>query len=202
MQSSVAKCSHLNEYFQSALLSALDNQRVEVDECTAYYLVNLLSHYARAEHLFVDSPEGPVLPALANHYATAQQAVSEQQRTGTLRQLGDLALFIAGFFADSLARKAIDVDYYIAMGGAAYDTLHSESRRRASVLALNAIFGELAVNFPALVDVFAEIGEDRRRFSNRDVLRLYEVWLASGSRQALKQLQRLGITPPKLHRTH
>jgi len=32
-------------------------------------------------------------------------------------------LFIAGFFAQSFARKLIDIDYHISMGGRAYATL-------------------------------------------------------------------------------
>jgi len=37
-----------------------------------------------------------------------------------MQRLGDTALFIAGVFADSLNRKLVDVDYYVAMGGTAY----------------------------------------------------------------------------------
>jgi len=33
-----------------------------------------------------------------------------------LQRLGDVSLFIAGFFARSFARKLIDIDYHIAMG--------------------------------------------------------------------------------------
>ena len=47
--------------------------------------------------------------------------VAERERG--LQRLGDVSLFVAGFFAHSFARKLIDIDYHIAMGGQAYGTL-------------------------------------------------------------------------------
>ena len=40
-----------------------------------------------------------------------------------LKKLGDRSLYISGFFADSLQRKVVDVDYYAEMGGVAYGAL-------------------------------------------------------------------------------
>ena len=54
--------------------------------------------------------------------AKALQAAGSQQRDG-LRQVGDHSLFISGFFADSLNRSLVDVDYYIQLGECAYGSL-------------------------------------------------------------------------------
>jgi hypothetical protein len=53
----------------------------------------------------------------------ALEAPSAVERERGLQRLGDVSLFIAGFFAHSFARKLIDIDYHIAMGGRAYGTL-------------------------------------------------------------------------------
>mgnify|MGYP002137355912 CR=1 FL=1 len=53
-----------------------------------------------------------------------------------MRAMGDFSLYIAGFFSDSLKRKLVDVDYYIGMGGAAYENAArlEDKKHRAQVL--------------------------------------------------------------------
>jgi hypothetical protein len=101
---------------------------------------------------------------------------------------------MAGFFAHGFARRLVDVDYHIAMGGCAYSTLASSmahGRRRA----LSQVFAELASKFQPLVDALGEISDTARVWSQSDVLRLYEMWLKSGSARARRLLGNLGITP-------
>ncbi len=101
-------------------------------------------------------------------------------------------LFIAGFFAQSFARKLVDVDYHISMGGQAYSSLASSmARGRRAVLA--QVFAELAAKFQPMVDALNEISEASCQHSQRDLLRLYELWLKTGSRRAHRTLQQLGV---------
>ncbi len=103
-----------------------------------------------------------------------------------------MSLFIAGFFAHSFARKLVDIDYHIAMGGRAYGTLASGlCRGRRQVL--GRVFAELAVKFLPLVDALNEISDAARRYTQADVLRLYEIWLKTGSPRARSLLRGLGI---------
>ena len=69
------------------------------------------------------------------------------------------------------------------MGGRAYGTL-AESTARGSSRVLAAVFAELAHKFQPLVDALNEVSETSYTHSDRDVLRLYEVWLKTGSRAA------------------
>jgi hypothetical protein len=55
------------------------------------------------------------------------------------------------------------------------------------------VFGELAEKFDALVDVLGEVSESGGANLNTDVLRLYELWLKTGSTRARSKLQRLGV---------
>ena len=41
-------------------------------------------------------------------------------RTKLFRRIGDVSLYVGGFFQQSLSRKVVDVDYYIEVGGRAY----------------------------------------------------------------------------------
>ena len=174
------------EYFKDLVEGALEHQRVLSSEATAFYLVRLLSGFVSSERresrTLMDEP-------LAVRLARALQTGGMQQREG-LRHVGDASLFISGFFADSLNRKLVDVDYYIALGGYAYGSL---SRRDEDACA--EIFAELAEKFVNYVDVLAEVSERSSINSNTELLRLYEKWLRTGSRRNGELLVERGIVP-------
>ena len=109
--------------------------------------------------------------------------------------MGDVSLFMAGFFAHSFARKLIDVDYHIAMGGRAYACLADNLRGRARSAALASVFAELAGKFQRLVDVLNDVAEMARPANDQDILRLYEIWLKTGSPRAQRLLRESGVMP-------
>ena len=191
----VVAVPNLREFFHDSVQKALRNQRVDVDDQTEHYVVNVLTMFARSEQLFDRTPEGVRLKPLAHMLADAAEAQSAQQRDEALRRLGDVSLFIAGFFAQSFARKLIDIDYHIAMGGRAYGTLADTMRNSMRGQAFSAVFLELAQKFQRLVDVLNEVADMAYTHSDKDILRLYEIWLKTGSPRAHSILCRLGVAP-------
>ena len=187
--------TNLREFFHDSVQTALRKQRVDVDDHTEHYVVNILTMFARSEELYESTPEGVRLKPLAHMLADASVASSPQQRDDTLRRLGDVSLFVAGFFAQSFARKLIDIDYHIAMGGRAYGTLADNLRGSIRGQAFAAVFLELAQKFQRLVDVLNEVAEMAHTHTDKDILRLYEIWLKTGSPRAFAILQRLGVAP-------
>lgn len=172
------------EYFRELVESALQHQHVAAGELTSFYLVNLLAgfvHLDRADAAH-DEPLGVRL-------ASALQAAGVRQRDG-LRRVGDLSLFISGFFSDSLNRRLVDVDYYIQLGEVAYGSLARQGDE-----ALGDVFDELSGRFTTFVDVLSEISERTALTSNADVLRLYEKWLRTKSRRSGDLLASHGIVP-------
>ena len=191
----VVAVPNLREFFHESVQKALRNQRVAVDDHTEHYVVNVLTMFARSEELYEQTSEGVRLKPLAHMLADAAAAPSSQQRDEALRRLGDVSLFIAGFFAQSFARKLIDVDYHIAMGGRAYGTLAENMRNSMRGQAFAAIFLELAGKFQRLVDVLNDVAEMAYTHTDKDILRLYEIWLKTGSPRAFAILQKLGVAP-------
>jgi hypothetical protein len=187
--------STLTEFFRDSVHDAIERQKVSVDDHTEHYVVNLLTMFARSEALFDATPDGMRLRPLAHMFADAADAPIGEQRNRALQRLGDVSLFIAGFFAQSFARKLVDVDYHIAMGGGAYGTLAEYVRGTVRGQALAGIFAELAAKFQRLVDVLNDVSEMACRHSDKDVLRLYEIWLRTGSPRARNLLTRLGVEP-------
>jgi hypothetical protein len=187
--------TNLREFFHDSVQAALRKQHVDVDDHTEHYVVNVLTMFARSEELYERTSEGIRLKPLARMLADAAAASSAQQRDDALRRLGDVSLFVAGFFAQSFARKLVDIDYHIAMGGRAYGTLADNLRGSMRGQAFAAVFLELAQKFQRLVDVLNEVAEMAHTHTDKDILRLYEIWMKTGSPRAFAILQRLGVAP-------
>ena len=65
------------------------------------------------------------------------------------------------------------------------------------------IFHELSDRFAEFVDVLAEVGDNTNLRQDSDILRLYEIWLCSGSKNAEEKLRKLGVQAVKVDRlTH
>lgn len=174
------------EYFKELVDSALERQRVQTDEFTSYYLVNLLCQFvrpgARAGAADAEQP-------LALRLQRALESGGAEQRA-RLRDLGDFSLFTSGFFSDSLQRRSVDVDYYVSMGEYAYGSLSRNDED-----AFSDVFADLARRFVGYVDVLADISERTAVTSCNDVLRLYEKFLRTGSIRDCQKLIERGIVP-------
>jgi hypothetical protein len=195
--SSPIEVTSLREFFRDSVQHALRKQHVDVDDQTEHYVVNVLTTFSRSEELYDQTEDGPRLKPLAHMLSDAADAKTSEQRNSALRRLGDVSLFIAGFFAQSFARKLIDIDYHIAMGGRAYGTLAESVRTNSTA----EMFAELARKFQRLVDVLNEVAETSYVHSDKDVLRLYEIWIKTGSPRAYAILRRLGVAPVMTTRT-
>jgi len=189
--------SSLKEFFRDALHDALAHQRVAVEGETEHYVVNLLTLFSDADALFERDADGQNrsrLKPLALMLGEAMEAPTPEARFRALQRLGDVSLFIAGFFSAGFARKLVDIDYHIAMGGRAYGTL-AENCSPARGRTIRQVFGELAAKFTPMVDALNEISETSYQHSDRDRLRLYELWVKTGSERSRKLLRKLGVEP-------
>ena len=185
MAGSLIRNESPTEFFRELVESAMQNQHVSAHELTSFYVVNLLTAFVHCDR----SPAGDDDTPLGPRLALALQAAGIAQRDG-LRKVGDVSLFVSGFFSDSLNRSLVDVDYYIHLGELAYRSL-----ARHGDEALGDVFDELSGKFTTFVDVLGEVSERTALSSNLDVLRLYEKWLRTGSRRSGSLLASRGIVP-------
>jgi len=196
----VIAVGNLQEFFRDALLAAMSHQKLAVRDHTEHYVVNLLTLFSRADALYERTPQGVRIKPLVVMLSEALEASSVMERNRALQRLGDVSLFLAGFFAGSFARKLIDIDYHIAMGGRAYGSL-ADTLGRGRGQALAGVFAELAQKFQRVVDALNEVSEMAHTHTDRDILRLYEIWMKTGSRRAQELLRKLGVEPSPVART-
>ena len=112
----VVTVSSLRDFFRESINAAIDNQNVDVNPHTSHYVVNLLTLFARSENFYDETDEHCGVRPLALMLADAADAETQEQRSSSLQRIGDVALFTAGFFSDSLAYRPVDIDYYVRMG--------------------------------------------------------------------------------------
>ena len=186
---------NLRDYFRTSIDDVIAKQGVDLDPHAAHYVVNLLTLYSRSEEFYEDDGDSYGVKPLALMLADAADAPNVEQRSQYLQRIGDVALFISGFFIESLANKAVDVDYYIYMGENAYGSLSDEVRGTFRGNAFADIYKELASNFQVLIDVLNEVRDGAREESDVDLLRTYEIWLKTGSRRAEILLRQQGVVP-------
>jgi hypothetical protein len=81
------------------------------------------------------------------------------------------------------------------MGGTAYAQVSDTMRGYRAVKSMAVLFNELREKFIDFVDVLNEVSERSNLSSDKDVLRLYEIWIRTGSKRSEAQLRKLGIEP-------
>ncbi|MBN2359921.1 MAG: hypothetical protein JXR83_10745 [Deltaproteobacteria bacterium] len=188
----------LESYFAGIVQQAVAERRVIVTDEVQFYMVRLLCEFMLSDRLYrLDADSGHrERDALALLLARAESAPVDE-RVRLLKRLGDSSLYISGFFGESLARSLVDVEYYISMGGTAYGQLSEVLRLRRFVGATATVFAELAEKFRQLVEVLARVSlqSDGSAPSNESLLRLYDLWLRTGSRRVAEKLRAHGLDP-------
>jgi len=182
-----------NAYFYEAVAGAIKEKKVRTSASTEMYLINLLKQFMSAEALYARDSEGnrTEMP-LAFLVKEALEAPNEDTRRLVYRQLGDTALYMAGFFQQSLSRKIVDVEYYVGMGQAGYSSVAERTPG-----AQRAVFLELAKAFPDLVEVLSKVAEASLGQTEAELVRLYDLWERTGNLQAERKLREAGILPLK-----
>ncbi len=181
------------QLFAELVAGAAQITRPPPTELAVHYLIELLTGRVRAPAVAEQEP------GLGEELLRARLE-SGAARTRRLHALGDRALFVSGFFGDSLRRSLVDLGYYREIGRAAYADVASELSLRTAARAWQRLFEELADRFRDFVDVLAEVGDRSRPAGAMDLLRLYERYLETGSARDRRRLVALGQAPPDRRR--
>jgi hypothetical protein len=187
----ILELSSPTEFFHKLISEAQSNQGISLTPNVEFYIVQLLSQY-------VSSTGQSFSNSLALTYAKAMES-SHGDRMLLLKQIGDNALFISGFFREFFTRKCFDMSYYIGMGANAYGELsaltskHGKSSKQAA-----QTYREMAKSFSQSVEVLlyvAKITFPENNDPSENLLNTYEAWLDTASTQLEEELRSQGITP-------
>jgi len=177
-------------YFLDVVGEAFVHRNIETYPQVTEYLANLLEFYVPTDNLFdIDEDTGKKSrETLAEMYLRAINS-ENNIKIELLKKLGDVSLYISGFFGDSLKRKIVDVDYYVGIGCSAYGSLAAKSTEDLSA----KVYSEFSVRFMDFVDVLTFISQRVKIQSDEDLLRLYDRYVSTGSELAKEQLLENGV---------
>jgi hypothetical protein len=178
--------------FAELVAGALGETRLEPSPMAVAYLIELLDSRISV----TPPPEAAADEATLAESLYAARARRGAERALRLRRLGDRALFVAGWFGDSLSRRVVDIDYYGDVGRTAYAQLSDTLAQQLSEDSWPGLYAELAERFGDFVDVLAEVGDRTRSERCEDLLRLYERYVRTGSARDRRRLLRAGQLPP------
>lgn len=181
-------------YFKGLVDEAVVHQALDVTEISKFYLVTLLDGFAKTERLFdwkTDHYEETPLAMLLSEAMDSDPT----RRVRAFKKLGDISLYVSGYFSDHIDSKMVDIDYYISMGEGAYKNL---SGILSGEKTFSELYDELSIRFMDLMDILAEVRMASGEFSNTDLIRMYERWIKTGDSRIRERLEKEGIVPKKI----
>jgi len=185
--SGVETCADVRDFFRDHVTEALKSLDVRTATATEHYLVDLLAGFTAAER--VQEMCTPFVEQLG-------KALSAQglERANRMRSLGDAALFVSGFLADSFSMRGVTQPYVIAIGTRAYGEV---SRARAAIVADAGpdaeVFIELSGRFADFTRVLDEVREQTAMCTDGELVRIYERWCTTRSPELFRRLHRRGV---------
>lgn len=175
----------VGSWFRERLDGALSRRSVEASEDVRSYLVGLLCRGAGGAFVDLDDPL-----VLALERALRAEALAE--RLERMREVGDRALVLSGFFAERLEHRGIARDYVVELGGRAFQGAHDAARRRHEPA---LVYVELAGAFGQWASVLDEVRELTVLKTPQDIVRLYDRFRRTRSPEVAARLVREGVFP-------
>lgn len=184
------------QHFAELLKEACEYRKFKILPSAETYILNMLSHYIDSRNLFspiVDESIGKPPDTFAELYLTALNAEDPKNKT-YMKVLADKALYLSGFFGDSLQKKSVDIDYYMGIGASAYSNLAAWTKEEITA----NTYSTFSNKFIDFADLLSYISDKSALQSEQNILKLYERYISTGSKLAREKLVELGVvTLPK-----
>lgn len=197
MNRTIEILGNLEDFFRAEVECVAKAQNLQVGTPVATYISQLLARFSQSSS-FVEqqlpSGEKSKDPVLALLWLEGLQKKPFEQLT-QMQYLGDVALFTSGFFSERIERSVIDRDYYMAMGGQAYQQAGTLQMVLRSEQNLRDLFFTLSETFPHMVSLLEEISMRAQVSQAGGVVKVYQKWLKSPDHKTQRVLQANGVIP-------
>jgi hypothetical protein len=184
-------------FFEEVVDDAFKARHVETTGGARSYLVALLADFAHPDARTGETMSRPLAFLLDEALHTPTPA----ERFEKLRTLGDGVLYATGFFGDHFEKRGVEQRYLVGIGKTAYGAAGSMLRLTTEEeRAPHDVFGELAAKFGMFVDVLADVADSTIAMgaqSPKNILRVYERWLKTGSDRLAETLSTHGLVPQR-----
>jgi len=193
----IVAAGSVSEFFLEIVGDAIKARKLETTDGAQTYLVSLLAEYAKPD----ERAEEPLERPLAFLLDEALHTVEAGTRFDKLRALGDGVLYACGFFGEHFEARGVDPAYVMGIGTSAYGAASSMLRLPSDDASKSFdIYGELSAKFDVFVDVLTDVADVTVAHSAatpKQVLKLYERWLKTGSDRLAQALGAHGLVPSR-----
>ncbi len=189
--------SDLEKFFLDECHNVASKQGLQVSSQLNHYLASMLSRFMLSTNFF-ERETDPYSQKSQNSIPTVGVKLLKANQKGAfeqfieMQQVGDIALFTAGFFGENIERRHLDMDFYTAIGGQAYQRAGQIRETLSRERALNVYF-ELSGKFSDISELLSELSDRRLLNSPKDTLMLYEKWVATENPRIRRMLGEAGI---------
>ncbi len=115
--------SSLQSFFYNQLLEVNKRSSDPLPNETIYYSSLVMDKFGESENYF-EEVEGKIREKILGLKLLESSHLSKQGQKRCLKDIGDTALLLCGFFSESLNRKLVDNRYYQEVGQIAYSRLN------------------------------------------------------------------------------
>lgn len=116
--------SSLQAFFYDQLLEVNQKNLNPLPNETVYYSSLIMDQFGESQRYF-EVEEGKVREKILGTKLLESSGQPRPVQKRMLRDIGDTALFMCGYFSDSVNKKLIDLSYYYELGRIAYRRLNS-----------------------------------------------------------------------------
>jgi hypothetical protein len=127
---------------------------------------------------------------LAVEYLQGMRSVGNIGRD-QLRNVGDKCLLYSGLFPRRAERRRVKISYFVDLGRSAYQQLSDRMEHGAA-----AMYHRLAGAFVSIMDILQTMRTLGYPAKPLDPLQAFELWRDTGSRAALRSLQKTSRVTP------
>ena len=124
LMSSIILEQNLQGYFFDGLHKLNQKSLCPLPQSTLYYSSDVLDKFALSDTFF-EYTEGRVKEKILGIKLLEATQYSRDDQKKIYKEVGDMALMICGYFAESTHKKLIDTQYYTQIGRTAYENLNS-----------------------------------------------------------------------------
>jgi hypothetical protein len=182
----------LQQFFRNEVIETAERLGNRVPPAVQLYLANLLTRFAKSDQVFSSIEGRNELEPLTLMLTRALEQ-DDNGRIGTLKHLGDVALYTSGLFSERIERRGVEVDYYIEMGGMAYFNVATMSSKRLRGGNFHELYSMLSEHFRHMVTLLWEFSDSLQSLNASELLAAYRQWERTGSRRLERRLIKGGL---------
>lgn len=155
---SIIESANLQNYFYQSLYELNKKSLCPVPEEMIYYSSTVMEKFSVSGKFFEVSDGKVQEKVLGVKMLEASQKNSVEQKR-ILRDVGDTALLVSGYFSSSMNSKILNASYYIQLGQMAYDRLNNLSPELLNIPSFYRLMATSFENLAALIRVMSKSNE-------------------------------------------